>query len=127
MNIRLIIVSRVRCLLFLTLLTQAVLADNNETDSASANTDDCRTWVQEETATLSKWESSKLRAHRQAKRRLPSDRLAEIAREHDAVVVKTRLRDVEITTGDTKAGYHRRFRAVGTFDVTLKDKGCEDG
>ena len=86
---------------------------------------ECTPFISEVTVALSKWESSKLRAHRQAKRRLTKAQLAEIAETNKAVVVKTRLRDVEITTGETKAGYHRRFRAMGTFDVTLRPQHCQ--
>ena len=88
--------------------------------------DNCLVWVEEVTVALSKWESSKLRAHRQAKRRMSREKLTELEEQHQAKTRKSRLRDVEIKTGETKAGYHGRFRAMGTFEVTLQRQACED-
>ena len=124
MDTRRIIGSRICYLLAFALLSPSVLGETDSGEESSEKISGCRTWVQQEAVALGQWESSKLRAHRQAKRRLSDDQSARIARTHDAVVVDSRLQDVEITTGETKAGYHRRFRAIGTFEVTLRSHAC---
>ena len=124
MDARRIIASRRCYALAFVLLSLSALAEKNSGENPGEQVSGCKTWVQQEAVALGRWESSKLRAHRQARKRLSEDQRARIARTNDAVVIDSRLQDVEITTGDTKAGYHRRFRAIGTFDVTLRSHAC---
>ncbi|MEM7366112.1 MAG: hypothetical protein AAF525_19020, partial [Pseudomonadota bacterium] len=92
-----------------------VFGEETSTVPAPSIEDNCLVWIEEVTVALSKWESSKLRAHRQAKRRMPREKLTELEESYQAKILKSRLRDVDIRTGDTKAGYHGRFRAMGAF------------